>query len=104
MDYNRVKIQSFSVSPSFYKISRNNSRFDINMKFEDIKVSKNEVRITGSTTEIQEHTFHHQQFGSIGLKYLLKNYDKYFLTTLIMNYYIYNHWYKNLYTSIKNIH
>src|SRR5690625_3880585 len=42
MDYNRVKIQSFSVSPSFYKISRNNSRFDINMKFEDIKVSKNE--------------------------------------------------------------
>ncbi len=96
MDYNRVKIQSFSVSPSFYKISRNNSRFDINMKFEDIKVSKNEGRITGSTTEIQEHTFHHQQFGSIGLKYSFKNYDNYSLPTLGLKFDVEGHWITNL--------
>lgn len=96
MDYNRVKIQSLSVSPSFYKIFRNNGRFDFNLKFEDIKVSKNSGRITEFTDEIKDHTFHHQQFGSIGVKYSFKNYDNYSLPTLGLRFDIEGHWVTNL--------
>lgn len=96
MDYNRVRMQSFSVSPSIYKIGRNNGRWDFKTKFEDVKVIKTKGRITEFSDEIKDHTFYHQQFGSAGIKYSFINYDNTSLPTLGLKFEVEGNWVTNL--------
>ncbi len=96
MDYNRIKIQSLRVSPSIYRVGRNNSKFTIKTNFEDILVSRTNGRITEFNSEINHAVFDHQYFGEAGVKFTYRNYDNLSIPTMGMLFDIEGFWKTNL--------
>lgn len=96
MDYNRVKIQSLSFSPSIYYIGRNKGRIDIKTKIENLTVNRDADRITGNWLEKDDDTFDPHQFASAGVKYSYINLDIISLPTLGSIFEIEANWLTNL--------
>lgn len=96
MDYNRVRMQSLKISPSIYKVGRNNTRLSFKTSFEDILVSRTEGRITEFSPEINPEVFDHQYFGEAGAKFTFKNYDNLSLPTTGMLFELEGYWKTNL--------
>lgn len=96
MDYNRVRMQVLKISPSIYKVGRNNTRFTLKTGFEDILVSRTEGRITEFSPEINPEVFDHQYFGEAGAKFTFRNYDNLSLPTMGMLLELEGYWKTNL--------
>lgn len=96
MDYNRVRMQTLKVSPSIYKLGRNNTMLSFKTNFENILVSRTEGRITENSSEINPEVFNHQYFGEAGAKFTFKNYDNFSHPTMGMLFEIEGNWKTNL--------
>lgn len=96
MDYNRVKMQTLSVSPSLYWLGKNNDRLTVKLKVEDVKVKRTRGRITEFSDEINPEVFKHQMYGDASIKYSFLNYDNLSLPTLGLSFELEAHWITNL--------
>lgn len=96
MDYNRVRMQTLRISPSIYKLGRNNTKLTFKTNFENILVSRTEGRITENSSEINPEVFNHQYFGEAGAKFTFKNYDNFSHPTMGMLFEIEGNWKTNL--------
>lgn len=75
MDFNRVKIQTFKVVPSFKKKGSFGSELSILPSFENIEVEDITNRFINISPEINPSVFEYKQFAGLGLKYAFENYD-----------------------------
>lgn len=96
MDYNRIKMQTLSVSPSLYLLGKNNDRLTFKLKVEDVQVMRTHGRITEFSHEINPNAFQHQIFGDAGIKYSFLNYDNLSLPTMGLSLEAEAHWITNL--------
>lgn len=84
MDYNRVKLQTFSVAPSLFRESRNGSFLQIQSVFEAIEVEETNNRFIKQPGIIDPKLFEHRLYGGINATYSFANYDNVSLPTLGM--------------------
>jgi Calcineurin-like phosphoesterase len=75
MDYNRVKLQVFRASPSFFKQGRNGSYMELKMPFETIEVDNIRNRLVNNPGVVPERVFEHRQYGGAEALYQFENYD-----------------------------
>lgn len=88
MDYNRVKLQVFSVTPSFFKQTRNGSFIEFKAPFETIEVDGTHGRLVNLPGAIPTRLFEHRQYGGIEAMYKFENYDSRSLPALGMAFYV----------------
>lgn len=86
MDFNRIKIQSFSFKPSLYKTGINNGKTEFTFGISDLKVARTKDRITGFTSEIPDEVFEHNYIGEAAAKYSFSNYDNRSMPALGMHF------------------
>ncbi|UWX67633.1 metallophosphoesterase [Empedobacter stercoris] len=96
IDYNRVRLESYSIGPSIFKIMNNNGRLDFSTIYSYKKIEENLDRIVGDLPDINRDVFKGQHFGEIGAKYLFKNYDNESLPKLGMTFLAHAKWISNL--------
>lgn len=96
MDYNRVRLESYSIGPSIFKIMNNNGRLDFSAIYSYKKIEENQDRIVEDLPSINRDVFKGQHFGEIGAKYLFKNYDNESLPKLGMTFLANAKWISNL--------
>ena len=96
MDYNRVRLESYSIGPSIFKIMNNNGRLDFSAIYSYKKIEENKDRIVEDFPSINRDVFKGQHFGEIGAKYLFKNYDNESLPKLGMTFLANAKWISNL--------
>jgi len=96
MDYNRVRMQTYSFGPSFFKTFNNNGRLDIFANYNHIKIEKNLDRIVNDNNQIRSDVFNGQSFGEVGASYSYKNYDNLSLPTMGMTVFLTAKWVNNL--------
>lgn len=75
MNYNRVKLQIFRVSPSFFSQGRNGSFIEIKTPFETIEVDGARNRFVNQPGVLDASLFEHRQYGGIQATYKFENYD-----------------------------
>ncbi|MCO6175356.1 metallophosphoesterase [Flavobacterium sp. NRK F10] len=75
MNYNRVKIQTFKIAPSFKRIERTGNEISFTPFVENIEVEGITDRFINVSTEINPRVFEYQQFAGAGFKYAFENYD-----------------------------
>lgn len=75
MDYNRVKLQVFRISPSFFRQGRNGSFVEMKADFETIEVDGSHNRFVNEPGLIPDYLFEHRQFADIKGTYIFENYD-----------------------------
>ena len=75
MDYNRVKLQTFSVAPSFFKETRKGSYTEVQAKFETVEVEESNGRYVNESGVVFPYLFEHRQFAEINARYKFENYD-----------------------------
>lgn len=92
MDYNRVKLQKFSVAPSFFKESRNGSLTQFGAIFETIEVDGTVNRYVNQPEVLKPYLFEHRQYAGIDGKYSFRNYDNASLPALGMFFYVAAGW------------
>jgi hypothetical protein len=95
MDYNRVRLESYSVGPSIFKIMNNNGRLDFSMIYSYKKIEENLDRIVADLP-LNRDVFKGQQFAEVGAKYVFKNYDNESLPKLGMTFLANAKWISNL--------
>ncbi|MGV0830676.1 metallophosphoesterase [Empedobacter brevis] len=96
MDYNRVRLESYSIGPSIFKIMNNNGRLDFSAIYSYKKIEENQDRIVADFPLINRDVFKGQHFGEVGAKYLFKNYDNESLPKLGMSFLANAKWISNL--------
>ncbi|MEG0983650.1 metallophosphoesterase [Algoriella sp.] len=97
MDYNRVRLESYSIGPSIFKILNNNGRLDFSAIYSYVKIEENKDRIVSEQNiGINRDVFKGQNFGEIGAKYVFKNYDNASLPKLGMTFLANAKWISNL--------
>lgn len=82
MDYNRVKLQVFRITPSFFKEGRHGSTIEFQLPFETIEVDGTTGRLVNEPGVIDSRLFEHRQFGGINARYSFTNFDSASLPTL----------------------
>ncbi|MES2486238.1 MAG: metallophosphoesterase, partial [Bacteroidota bacterium] len=87
-DYNRVKLQVFRVTPSFFSQSRNGSFLEFKAPFETIEVDGTTGRFVNQPGAIAERLFEHRQYGGIEALYRFENFDSRSLPALGMQFFI----------------
>jgi Calcineurin-like phosphoesterase len=92
MDYNRVKLQTFSIAPSFFKETRNGSLTQFGAVFETIEVDGSTGRYVNEPGAITPYLFEHRQYAGVNGKYSFQNYDNSSLPTLGMFFYLTGGW------------
>ncbi|GEC77655.1 metallophosphoesterase [Flavobacterium aquatile] len=100
MDYNRVRIQMFKVSPILRKLGRFGSEIIIQPILENIEVEETNDRFINIPNSINPKVFEYQQFAEIKLQYGYENYDNKSNPTMGMGFAIAGSWKTNL-TQIK---
>jgi Calcineurin-like phosphoesterase len=75
LDYNRVKLQVFRLSPSFFREGRNGSFMELKADFETIEVDGSNDRLVNVPGVIPDYLFEHRQFANIKGTYIFENYD-----------------------------
>ncbi len=97
MDYNRVRLESYSFGPSIFKILNNNGRLDFSATYSYKKIEENLDRIVGNeNVDIYREVFKGQNFGEVGAKYTFRNYDNESLPKLGMTFLANAKWISNL--------
>ncbi len=76
LDYNRVKLQNFSVAPSIFKNNRNGSSIAFQSVFETIEIEESNGRFINVPGAVSESLFEHRLYGSVKAKYSYENYDR----------------------------
>ncbi|MFL9842888.1 metallophosphoesterase [Flavobacterium rhizosphaerae] len=92
MDFNRVKLQVFRLSPSFFKEGRNGSFMELKTDFETIEVDESHNRYVNQPGILQPYLFEHRQFAGINGTYRFENYDNKSLPALGMKFYATGGW------------
>ncbi len=92
MDYNRVRLQTFSVAPSVFKETRNGSFTSFGAVFETIEVDGSTNRYVNVPGVLAPALFEHRQYAGIHGKYSFENYDNASLPALGMFFYITGGW------------
>ena len=75
MDYNRVKVQMFTVAPSLFKVMRNGSYLEFQTQFESIEVEDSHGRFITEPGVVPDYLFEHRQYVGLSAKYKFENYD-----------------------------
>ncbi|TRW25139.1 metallophosphoesterase [Flavobacterium zepuense] len=88
MNYNRVKLQLFSISPSFFSESRNGSFLEFKAPFETIEVDGTNNRLVNEPGAIPARLFEHRQYGGVQGLYSFSNYDNASLPALGMAFHL----------------
>lgn len=86
MDYNRVKIQTFSVAPGLFKIMRNGSLIDVQIPFESIGVENTDNRFITEPGVVPAYVFDHRRYAGLTARYRFENYDNASLPALGMSF------------------
>lgn len=86
MDYNRVKVQMFSVAPSIFKTMRNGSYLQMQMQFESISVEDSQGRFITEPGVVPSYIFDNRRYAGLSLKYKFENYDNSSLPALGMTF------------------
>jgi len=102
MNYNRVRLQTFSVAPSFFKESRNGSFTQFGAVFETIEVDESTNRFVNQPGTLAPYLFEHRQYFGINGKYSFANYDNASLPALGMFFYISGGWKTSIDDSNRN--
>jgi len=92
MNYNRVKLQVFRVSPMFFKEGRNGSRVEIQLPFETIEVDDTPNRFISQPGAIKPSLFEHRQFGGVSARYSFNSFDNVSLPALGLGFYLQGMW------------
>lgn len=92
MDYNRVKLQVFRVSPSLFHEGRNGSFTELKADFETIEVDGSHNRFVNEPGLLEDYLFEHRQFAGIQGMYKFENYDNASLPALGMKFYVTGGW------------
>ncbi|SUP54640.1 Surface antigen [Weeksella virosa] len=96
MDYNRVRMQTYKLGPSFFKIFNNTGRLDFFANYRYAKVERNLDRIVNDDPSVHYRVFNGQNFGEIGASYLFRNYDNLSLPTMGFTFSFLAKWVNNL--------
>lgn len=96
MDYNRVRMQTYKLGPSFFKIFNNTGRLDFFANYQFAQVERNLDRIVNDDPSIHHNVFNGQSFGEVGASYLFRNYDNLSLPTMGFTLSILAKWVNNL--------
>lgn len=75
MNYNRVKLQTFSVAPALFKETPNGSYFELHTMFRTIEVEESNNRLVSQPGVIPDYLQEHRQYATINGKYKFENYD-----------------------------
>ncbi|WP_417352287.1 metallophosphoesterase [Flavobacterium alkalisoli] len=75
MDYNRVKLQTFSVAPAVFKETPNGSYFEVYTMFTTVEVEETNNRFISTPGIIPDYLMEHRQFARVNGKYKFENYD-----------------------------
>lgn len=87
MDYNRVKLQVFRVSPSLFKQGANGSAMELKADFETIEVDGTNGRFVNQPGAIKSRLFEHIQYGGVQGMYKFENYDNPSMPAMGMQFY-----------------
>jgi len=88
MDYNRIRLHSYSFGPSLIKSTNNIGSLDISALYSYKQIEENLNRIVGEPDQnINRDVFKGQNFGELGIKYIFKNYDNESLPKLGMTFF-----------------
>src|SRR6218665_941494 len=74
-DYNRVKMRTIKVTPSFQRIGEHGSSFTIRPSFERIMVDKTPNRFLALPGIINSDVFDYKNFADLNAEYRFENYD-----------------------------
>ncbi|MGJ5642158.1 metallophosphoesterase [Formosa sp. S-31] len=76
LDYNRVKVRSFNISPSLVWNSNRGSKIQLGLDFETVEVHKSSNRFVQDNGALLPHyIFEEVQFGNVNAAYHFSNYD-----------------------------
>jgi hypothetical protein len=92
MNYNRVKLQIFRVSPSFFSQGRNGSFIEIKTPFETIEVDGDRKRFVNQPGVLDSSLYEHRQYGGVQATYKFENFDHASLPALGMSFSISGGW------------
>jgi len=92
MDYNRVRLQTFSFAPFIFKETRNGSLTSFGAVFETIEVDESTSRYVNEPGILDLSLFEHRQYAGVNGKYSFENYDNASLPALGMFFYISGGW------------
>jgi len=92
MNYNRVRLQTFSVAPSLFKENRNGSLTQFGAVFETIEVDGSTNRFVNEPGVLEPRLFEHLQYAGVNAKYGFRNYDNASLPALGMFFYLSGGW------------
>lgn len=92
MDYNRVRLQTFSFAPSVFKETRNGSLTSFGAVFETIEVDGSTNRYVNVPGVLDASLFEHRQYAGVNGKYSFENYDNASLPALGMFFYLTGGW------------
>lgn len=92
MDYNRVKLQIFRVSPSLFKQGANGSFMELKADFETIEVDGSHSRYVNEPGVVKPALFEHVQYGGVQGMYKFENYDNASMPAMGMQFYVKGGW------------
>jgi hypothetical protein len=92
MDYNRVKLQVFRVSPSVFKQGANGSFMELKADFETIEVDGSHSRYVNEPGVLRPALFEHIQYGGVQGMYKFENYDNASMPAMGMQFYAKGGW------------
>ncbi len=75
MDFNRVKMQTLSFSPSLVRNGRYGTKIKAGVDLERIKTDRTDGRFVSLSNEVNPEVFHSQFFASPTVSYSYENYD-----------------------------
>ena len=92
MNYNRVKLQVFRVSPSIFKQGPNGSFMELKADFETIEVDGTNNRYVNQPGAINPYLFEHMQYAGVQGMYKFENYDNPAMPAMGMLFYVKGGW------------
>ena len=92
MDYNRVKTQTLSAAPSFFKTMQNGGFLEVQAQFESIGVENSEGRFINEPGVVPSYIFDHRKYAGVSAQYKFENYDNASLPGLGMTFSILGGW------------
>ncbi len=97
LDYNRVRMESYGIGPSIFRVFDNSGRLDFSTNYQYVKIIENTDRIVSEEElAIDRSVFSGQNLGELGAKYVYRNYDNESLPTLGMSLLAHAKWTTNL--------
>lgn len=102
MDYNRVKIQQYRISPTIKKVGSFGSEVSFQATMETIEVEGTTGRFVNIPGIVSPKVFEHLQFAGVKAKYSYENYDNKSNPTLGMGFSISGAWKTNLVDEKRN--